>query len=77
MGFSLESLKDVIQLSKQGWTLSDIKEVCEMLSTQPEQKSDATPEELKAAADKKAVEELPTTPEEDPIESLKNLVKED
>ena len=75
MGFNLENLKDVIQLSKAGWTLQDIKEVCEMLSTQPEVKSESNPEELKAAADKKSVEELPATPEEDPIDTLKSLVK--
>lgn len=76
MGFNLESLKDIITLSKQGWTLQDIKEVCEMIETSPA-KSESAPEDLKKEVEIKAVEELPKTPEEDPIETLKSLVKED
>ena len=77
MGLNLETLKDVITLSRQGWTLQDIKEVCELLSTSPTVNQEAAPEELKEEVENKVIEELPTTPKEDPIDAIKNLVKED
>ena len=79
MGFSLEGLKDVIALSKQGWTLSDIKEVCELLATSPSVDKDAAPAELKKEAENKVIEELPKPADkkEDPIDALKDLIKED
>lgn len=78
MAFKLESLKDIITLSKQGWTLQDIKEVCELLATSPTVDKDAAPEELKEEAKNKTIEELPAAPvEEDPMETLKKLAKEE
>lgn len=79
MAFNIETIKDIITLSKMGWSLQDIKEVSELLATSPTVNKDAAPEELKEEAKNKVIEELPTEnkQEEDPMTTLKNLAKED
>lgn len=73
-----ENFKDIVELAKAGWTLKDIKEVKELLSTSPTVDKDAAPEDLKKEAENKSVEKLPTEKKkEDPIDELKKLVKED
>lgn len=72
-------IDDLVSLAKAGWTPKQVKEVYEMISTAPAAPKDAAPEELKAAAEIKAVEELPKAEPstEDPMETLKKLIQED
>lgn len=73
-------IQDLVTLAQAGWTPKQVKEVLEMLSTSPTADQEAAPEKLKEEADIKAVDELPKVeeqPKEDPIEGLRNLIKED
>lgn len=76
------SIQDLVTLASSGWTPKATKEVLEMISTMPDVPKDAAPEDLKAKSEIKEVEELPKPDEkqaedEDPIEVLKNLLKEE
>lgn len=68
-------LDDLVSLAKAGWTPKQVKEVLEMIETSPKVK-EAAPEQIKEEVkiDPKP-EEKPE--EEDPIDTLKNLLKED
>ena len=75
------SLSDLVTLAKAGWTPTATKEVLEMFETIPEAKE----AEIKTEGDKVEIkkEETPSevTPEtksqEDAIETLKSLLKEE
>lgn len=72
-------LDDLVSLAKAGWTPKQVKEVYELISTAPEAPKEAAPEELKAAAEIKAVEELPkeAPSADDPMEAIRKLIQED
>lgn len=77
-GITKEQASDIASLVKSGLTMEEIKLYSEVIETAPDLKENAALEDVKAAAEIKAVEELPKAFEqdEDPIAQLKNLVKE-
>lgn len=78
MKLDFQKISDVATLLRAGMTVADIKAYAEVIETSPEAKNIESVEDLKDVADKKSVEELPKADEKkvDPIEQLKNLVKE-
>ena len=72
--FDFDKISNLATLIKAGLTIDEIKQYAEVIETAPELPKDAALEDVKAAAEIKSVEELPTEPKEDPIEKLKNLV---
>ena len=72
-------ISDLATLVKAGMSLDQIKTYAEVIETAPDLPKDAALEDIKKAAEIKSVEELPKSeePKNDPIETLKNLVKED
>lgn len=68
-------LDDLVSLAKAGWTPKQVKEVLEMIETSPKIK-EAEPEQLKEEV-KEEIKEEPKKEEEDPIEVLKNILKEE
>lgn len=75
-----EKIGNLATLVKAGMSLQDIKAYAEVIETAPDLPKDAALEDVKAAAEKTSVEELPKTEDKkevDAIETLKNLVKED
>lgn len=72
-------ISDLATLVKAGMSLDQIKTYAEVIETDPNLPKDAALEDIKKAAEIKSVEELPKPEEkqQDPIETLKNLVKED
>lgn len=74
------TIQDLVTLASSGWTPKATKEVLEMISTMPDTDvKEAAPEQLKASAEIKAVEELPKAEPstEDPMETLKKLIQEE
>ena len=78
MKLDFQKISDVATLLRAGMTVADIKAYAEVIETAPELPKEPTLEDVKAAAEIKSVEELPKADEKkvDPIEQLKNLVKE-
>lgn len=75
-----DKIAAVNSLLKAGLSWDEIKNLAETKETSPDLKEDAALEDVKAEANKTSVETLPTEPEkkkEDPIESLRNLIKEE
>ena len=80
MKLDFQKISDVATLLRAGMTVADIKAYAEVIETAPDLPKDPTLEDVKAAAEIKAVEQLPKADEKkkvDPIEQLKSLVKED
>lgn len=73
-----EQATDIADLMKGGMSIEDIKLYAEVIETAPELKENAALEDVKAAAEIKAVEELPKAaePKADPIAQLRDLVKD-
>lgn len=72
-----EKISDLATLIKAGMSIKDIKAYAEVIETSPNLPKDAGIEEVKAEAEKKSVETLPTEKKkEDPIEQLKNLIED-
>lgn len=70
-------LDDLVSLAKAGWTPHQVKEVLEMIETSPKVQ-EAAPEDLKQPESIKEPEPAPApVAEEDPIETLKNLLTEE
>lgn len=78
MKLDFQKISDVATLLRAGMSVADIKAYAEVIETAPELPKEVTLEDVKAAAEIKSVEELPKADEKkvDPIEQLKNLVKE-
>lgn len=74
-----DKIAAVNSLLKAGLSWDEIKNLAETKETSPTLKEDAALEDVKAEADKTSVETLPIEPEKkaDPIESLRNLIKEE
>lgn len=75
-----DKIAAVNSLLKAGLSWDEIKNLAETKETSPDIKEDAALEDIKAEANKTSVETLPTETEkktENPIESLRNLIKED
>jgi hypothetical protein len=73
-----EQANDIAALVNAGLTVDEIKQYAEVIETAPELPKDAALEDVKAAAEIKAVDELPkaSEPEDaDPIAQLRDLVK--
>lgn len=77
------SIQDLVTLASSGWTPKATKEVLEMISSMPDTAQTAAPEELKAKAEIKEVEELPKAEEakaepveEDLLGAFKKLMEE-
>lgn len=79
MKLDFQKIADVATLLRSGMKIEDIKQFAEVIETDPNLPKDAALEDIKKAAEIKSVEELPKPEEkqQDPIETLKNLVKED
>lgn len=79
MKLDFQKIADVATLLRSGMKIEDIKQFAEVIETAPNLPKDAALEDIKKAAEIKSVEELPKPEEkqQDPIETLKNLVKED
>ena len=79
MKLDFQKIADVATLLRSGMKIEDIKQFAEVIETDPNLPKDAALEDIKKAAEIKSVEELPKSEEkqQDPIETLKNLVKED
>lgn len=80
MKLDFQKISDVATLLRAGMTVADIKAYAEVIETAPDLPKDATLEDVKAAAEIKAVDELPKADEnkeEDSITKLRNLIKED
>lgn len=79
MKLDFQKISDVATLLRAGMTVADIKAYAEVVETAPTLPENPTLEDVKEAAEIKSVEELPKADEKkvDPIEQLKNLVKED
>ena len=77
-GITKEQASDISDLVKGGMSIDDIKLYAEVIETAPDLPKDAALEDVKAAAEIKAVDELPkaSEPEDaDPIAQLRDLVK--
>lgn len=74
-----QKIGDIATLLRAGLTVDEIRQYSEVIETAPNLPKDAALEDIKAAAEIKSVEELPKAeePKVDPIQQLKNLVKED
>jgi len=75
-----DKIAAVNSLLKAGLSWDEIKNLAETKETSPDLKEDAALDDIKAEANKTSVETLPTETEkkkEDPIESLRNLIKEE
>lgn len=79
MKLDFQKIADVATLLRSGMKIEDIKQFAEVIETDPNLPKDAALEDIKKAAEIKSVEELPKPEDkqQDPIETLKNLVKED
>ncbi len=79
MKLDFQKIADVATLLRSGMKIEDIKQFAEVIETAPDLPKDAALEDIKKAAEIKSVDELPKPEEQkqDPIETLKNLVKED
>ena len=75
--FDFEKVNAVRDIIMAGLSWDEIKDLAETKETSPNLKEDAALEDIKAEANKTSVETLPTDKKEDPIESLRNLIKED
>ena len=71
-------LDDLVSLAKAGWTPKQVKEVLEMIETSPKVK-EAAPEDLKQEVkiDPQPEKKEEEKENEDPIEVLKNILKEE
>lgn len=71
-----DQISAIKALTKAGMSYKDIKVYAEVLETSPNLPEDAGLEDVKKEAEVTSTEATPTK-EEDPIENLKNLIKED
>lgn len=77
--FDFGKLDTVRDLLKAGLSWDEIKNLAETKETSPDLKEDAALDDIKAEANKTSVETLPTEDDKpkDPMESLRNLIKEE
>lgn len=77
LNLDFSKIGDIATLIKAGISLSEIKQLAEVIETSPELPENPTIEDVKEAAEKDSFE-LPVEPEdklkEDPIAVLRNLV---
>lgn len=77
LNLDFSKISDIATLIKAGISLSDIKQLAEVIETSPDLPENPTIEDVKEAAEKDSFE-LPKEPEdkkpEDPIAVLRNLV---
>lgn len=77
LNLDFSKIGDIATLIKAGISLSEIKQLAEVIETSPELPENPTIEDVKEAAEKDSFE-LPQEPEdklkEDPISVLRNLV---
>lgn len=73
-----DQISAIKALTKAGMSYKDIKVYAEVLETSPNLPEDAGLEDVKKEAEKTSIDALPENKqEEDPIQNLKNLIKED
>lgn len=77
LNLDFSKISDIATLIKAGISLSEIKQLAEVIETSPDLPENPTIEDVKEAAEKDSFE-LPKEPEdkkpEDPISVLRNLV---
>ena len=76
MKLDFDKISNLATLIKAGMSIKDIQAYAEVIETSPNLPKDAGLEDVKAEAEKKSVETLPTESKEDPVEQLKKMIED-